>query len=73
MATHDFGLERRLDLPVGNLLPIDPPEELVPLDVLLALIPASQTLGGILDQKLKRATNSGLPRRANFSRYSQIP
>ena len=53
-STHNFWLERRLDLPVGDLLPIDPPEELVSLDVLLALVPASKTLGGILDQKLKR-------------------
>ena len=53
-ATHDFGFERRLDLPVGDLLPIDPPEKLVGLDVRLAFLPASQTLCGILDQKLKR-------------------
>ena len=52
--THDFGFERRLDLPVGDLLPVDPPEELVALDVLLALLPASQTLRRVLDQKLKR-------------------
>ena len=60
-ATHDFGFERRLDLPVGDLLPIDPPEKLVGLDVRLAFLPASQTLCGILDQKLKRGTILGLP------------
>ena len=52
--THDFGFEGRLDLPVGDLLPVDPPEELVALDVLLALLPASKTLRRVLDQKLKR-------------------
>ena len=53
-ATHDFRLERRLRFAVGNLLPVDSPEKLVALDVLLALLPAAQTLGGILDQKLQR-------------------
>merc|ERR1712117_576446 len=51
LAVADFGFERRLDLPVGDLLPVDPPEELVALDVLLALLPASKTLRRVLDQK----------------------
>lgn len=51
-TTHDFRLERGLDLPVLNLLPVDPPEEEVPTYVLLSLVAAAQPLGGILRQKL---------------------
>ena len=53
LATHDFRLERGLDLPVLDLLPVDPPEEEVSSDVLLALVPAAQPLGRILSQELR--------------------
>ena len=54
LATHDFRLERGLDLPVLDLLPVDPPEEEVSSDVLLALVAAAQPLGRILSQELRK-------------------
>ena len=54
VCTHDLGLERRLHLARLDLVPVDPAEEVVAPDVLLALGAATQPLGRVLCQKLKR-------------------
>lgn len=51
--THHFGLEGRLDLPVLQLLPVDPPEEGVFAHVSLALGPAAQPLARVLGHQLE--------------------
>lgn len=51
--THHFGLEGRLDLPVLQLLPVDPPEEGVFAHVPLALGPAAQPLARVLGHQLE--------------------
>lgn len=65
--THHFGLEGRLDLPVLQLLPVDPAEEGVLPHVPLALGPTAQPLGGVLGHQLRREREGGwrrLPRDA---------
>ena len=51
--TYNFWLERRLDFPIFNLLPIDSPEKLVAPDILLALVAATQAFSGVFSQKLE--------------------
>ena len=51
--THDFRLERRLDLAVLDFLPVDSPEEEVTPNVVLPFVAAAKPLGGVLRQELK--------------------
>lgn len=51
--TYNFGFERRLNLPIFDLLPVDSTEEQVALDVLLPLGTASEALARILRQELQ--------------------
>ena len=52
MGTHDLWLEGRLHLAVLDLGPVDPPEEGVGLDLLLAVGGAAQPLLRLLRQEL---------------------
>lgn len=65
--TYDFRLEGRLDFPSFDLEPIDPPEEWVRADVLLALGTAAQSflwgLGEELgERKIKKSQTSAIAR-----------
>lgn len=51
--THHFGLEGRLDLPVLEFLPVDPPEEGVLPHVPFPLGPATQPLAGVFGHQLE--------------------
>lgn len=51
--TYHFGLEGRLDLPVLQFLPVDPPEEGVFTHVPLSLGPATQPLAWMLGHQLE--------------------
>lgn len=51
--THHFGLEGRLDLPVLEFLPVDPPEEGMFPHVPLPLWPATQPLAWVFGHQLE--------------------
>ena len=54
MSTHNLWLVGRLDLPLGELVPVNALEEDVSLDVALASIRvAAQPPGGVLGQELQ--------------------
>ena len=51
-GTHNLGFEGRLDFPVLQLLPVNPPEEGVGSHVLFSLWTTPKTLQGLLGQEL---------------------
>lgn len=56
LVAHHFGLEGRLDLLVGQPIPVDAPEEGLLPDVHLPLWAAAQTLGRMLGHQLAAAS-----------------
>lgn len=68
IATHDFWLERWLNLAIFNLFPVDAAEKAVIPNVFFSISPAAQAFHWVFSQKLqKRTRNCKAKLSANFS------